>query len=56
MVEWTRIPSPIEQETDRRAVCAILAAADLEVRIVKEKASKNGAYKRYIEFRLIERG
>ena len=53
MNEWQRIPSPIEAEADRRALVAILAAAGLEVRVVKVKLTKNGSYKRYIEYREI---
>lgn len=49
--DWTRIPTPIDSEADRRQLTAILASAGLEVRIVKEKATKNGTYKRYIEYR-----
>ncbi len=48
---WTRIPSPIDSETDRRELAAILFAYGLEVRIVRERATKNGTYKRYIEYR-----
>ena len=51
MMDWTRIPSPIEQESDRRTLCAILAAAGLEVRVVRVKATKSVSPKRYIEFR-----
>ena len=36
MDDWTRIPAPIEKEDDRRALCAILAANGLTVRIVVE--------------------
>ena len=49
--EWTRIPAPIESDTDRRALAAILASAGLEVRIVKHKITKNGSWKRYLEYR-----
>ena len=48
---WTRIPEPIESETDRRALVAILAIAGLEVRVVKERLSQRGAAKRFVEFR-----
>lgn len=48
---WTRIPKPIEKDTDRRELAAILAANDLEVRVVKVKLTPNGTPRRYIEFR-----
>lgn len=51
MSEWTRIPVPIETEADRRELAAILISAGLEVRMVKEKLTKNGSYKRYVEYR-----
>lgn len=51
MNEWTRIPIPIESEADRRELAAILTSAGLETRIVKEKLTKNGSYKRYVEYR-----
>ena len=52
MDEWTRIPIPIEAETDRRTLTAILASIGLEVRIVKERKTKGSAYRKYIEYRL----
>ena len=52
MNEWNRIPVPIESEADRRALTSILAAHELEVRVVKERPTKSSAYKRYIEYRL----
>lgn len=56
MSEWQRIPIPIENEQDRRTLAAILAAAGLEVRIVKARsgASKSAPYKRYVEYREAE--
>lgn len=51
MSEWTRIPAPIESETDRRQLAGILTSVGLEVRIVKEKKTPNGSYKKYVEFR-----
>ena len=51
MAEWIRIPAAIDSEADRRQLAAILAAAGLEVRIVKEKKTPNGSYKKYVEFR-----
>lgn len=49
MEDWTRIPTPIEKEDDRRALCAILAASGLTVRIVMEK-NKSGYRKWYVEY------
>ena len=49
--EWTRIPAPIESDTDLRMIVGILTAAGLETRIVREKLTKNGSYKRYVEYR-----
>ena len=54
MTEWTRIPIPIEAETDRRTLTAILASIGLEVRIVKVKPTKGSAYRKYIEYRMPE--
>ena len=51
MAEWIRISAAIDSEADRRQIAAILAAAGLEVRIVKEKKTPNGSYKKYVEFR-----
>lgn len=51
MPEWTRIPAPIESETDRRALTAILVSAGLEVRIVRVRPTKGGAYHKHIEYR-----
>ena len=51
MPEWTRIPAPIESETDRRALTAILVSAGLEVRIVRVKLTRGGTPKKYIEYR-----
>lgn len=50
MNEWTRIPVPIENEADRRALVSILASAGLTVRIIKERKSPSSAYQRYIEY------
>lgn len=52
MDEWTRIPLPIESDSDRRTMAAVLASAGLEVRIVKERKTKGSSYQRYIEYRL----
>jgi hypothetical protein len=49
--EWTRIPSAIVDEQDRRALCAILSAAGLEVRVVRIKRTKNATPQRYVEYR-----
>nr|WP_325301913.1 hypothetical protein [uncultured Dysosmobacter sp.] len=51
MSDWQRIPVPIESESDRRELAAILTACGLEIRIVRERPTKSGVYKRYIEYR-----
>lgn len=48
---WERIPAPIDTEQDRRQLCAILSAAGLEVRVVKEKLTSRGSAKRFVEYR-----
>lgn len=50
---WTRIPSPIDTEDDRRTLAAILTAAGLEVRIVRERVGsvKSGPFRRFVEYR-----
>lgn len=50
-MDWVRIPASIESDADRRAIAAILTAAGLEVRVVRERTTKNGTYKRYVECR-----
>lgn len=50
-MEWTRIPSPIDAEADRRTLLGILGSIGLEVRIVKIKATSRGSSKKYVEFR-----
>lgn len=49
--EWTRIPQPIDNDQDRRAMCGILTAAGLEVRIVKVRKSSGTTPKRFVEYR-----
>lgn len=49
--EWTRIPQPIDNDQDRRAMCGILTAAGLEVRIVKVRKSSGATPKRFVEYR-----
>lgn len=49
--EWSRIPEPIDAETDRRQLCAILSACGLEVRIVRVRVTQRGTPKRYVEYR-----
>ena len=49
MDDWTRIPAPIEKEDDRRALCAILDANGLTVRLVVEK-NTYGSRKWYVEY------
>ncbi len=51
MAEWVRIPAEIVHDPDRRGLTGILTAAGLEVRIVKVKFTKNGTYKRFVEYR-----
>lgn len=51
MNEWTRIPAQIESDADRRLMAGILTAAGLEVRIVKERKTPTGSYKKYVEFK-----
>lgn len=48
---WVRIPAHLEAEADRRTLAGILAAAGLEVRLVKDRATKGGSWKRYLEYR-----
>lgn len=50
--EWVRIPFPIEAEEDRRALCAILAAAGMSVRIAKARygTAKNPPVKKFVEY------
>lgn len=50
MNPWIRIPAPIPNEQDRRALCAILTAHGLEVRIAKDRQTKSATFKRYIEY------
>lgn len=51
MDPWTRIPAAIQNEEDRRTLCAILSAHGLEVRITKDRQTKSATFKRYVEFR-----
>lgn len=48
---WNRIPLAIENEQDRRILCSVLASVGLEVRIVKERQSVHGTYKKYVEYK-----
>lgn len=48
---WTRLPCPVADEQDRRALCAILAANGLEVRIVRERPTPKATFKKYVEYR-----
>ena len=50
--EWIRIPCPVEAESDRRDLVAILAAAGLECRIVRCRATPKSPVKRFVEYRL----
>lgn len=49
--DFTRIPAEIESEADRRTLCAILASAGLEVRIVRVRLTQRGTPKKFIEYR-----
>lgn len=49
-IEWMRIPVPIKDDADRRAICGMLAAYGLEVRIVKVQEGR-GTPKRFVEYR-----
>lgn len=49
--EWTRIPQSIDNDQDRRAMCGILTAAGLEVRIVKVRKTSGATPKRFVEYR-----
>ena len=51
MDEWIRIPVPIENDADRRAVAGALLSAGLTVRIVKAKPTPKGVWKKYIEYK-----
>ena len=53
MTDYIRIPVPIDREEDRRALCAILAAAGLEVRIVRVRSGKSTSspHKKYVEYK-----
>ena len=51
---WTRIPQPIDSDADRRALCGILVAAALEVRVVRVvrvRRTPGATPKRYVEYR-----
>ena len=52
MDDWTRIPMEITNETDRRALFAILVSVGLEVRVVKVKPTKGSAYRKDSEDRI----
>lgn len=49
--EWTRIPQPIDNEADRRALCGVLTAAGLEVRIARIRKTSGATPKRFVEYR-----
>lgn len=49
--DFARIPAEIESEADRRTLCAILASAGLEVRIVRVRLTQRGTPKKFIEYR-----
>ena len=49
--EWTRIPAPVDSESDRRTLLGILGSLGLEVRIVKVRETARGTPKRYLKYR-----
>lgn len=53
MTEWARIPAPFESETDRRAICGLLAGIGLEVRVVRVKIGEkpSSPIRKFIEYR-----
>lgn len=51
MSAWKRIPTEIDNESDRRTLAGILTAAGLEVRVVRIKETNRGTPKRYVEYR-----
>ena len=46
---WTRIPQPIDSDADRRALCGILTADALEVRVVRVRKTQGATPKRYVD-------
>lgn len=50
-MRWRRIPAALDAEQDRRTLVGILAAAGLEVRVVKERVTPRGSPKRFVEYR-----
>ena len=49
--EWSRIPSPISDEGDRRAIVSVLSSYGMEVRIVRERPTPKAPFKKYVEYR-----
>lgn len=53
MTPWTRIPSPFENETDRRTICGLLTSIGLEVRVARVKMGEkpSSPIRKFVEFR-----
>lgn len=49
--EWSRIPAPISDEGDRRAIVSVLSSHGLEVRVVRERPTPKAPFKKYVEYR-----
>lgn len=49
--KFTRIGVKIDADADRRALCSILAANGLEVRIVRTRPTNRGAAQYFVEYR-----
>lgn len=49
--EWVKIPVPIADEKDRRDLCAILSSVGMEVRITRQRKTKNASPQRFVEYR-----
>lgn len=45
-----RIPLPIQDEHDRRELCAILVSVGMCVRVVREKDKPKTAYQHFVEY------
>jgi len=52
MNKWTRIPVPIDKESDRRALTSILAEYGLTVQLAKDRLTPKGSLRKFIEYRL----
>lgn len=58
MTDWTRIPFPFENETDRRTICGLLTSIGLEVRVARVKMGEktSSPIRKFVEFRQQEKG